>query len=48
MKRAVQRIIEDKLASQIVEGLIKPGDVVEVDAKDNEVELRVKAGAAIK
>ena len=48
MKRAVQRIVEDKLASQIVEGLVKPGDVVEIDAKDGEVELRIKAGAAIK
>jgi ATP-dependent Clp protease ATP-binding subunit ClpC len=48
MKRAVQRIVEDKLASQIVEGLVKPGDVVEIDAKDGEVELKVKAGAAIK
>lgn len=48
MKRAVQRIIEDKLAMQIVEELIKPGDVVEVDAKNDEAELRVRAGAAIK
>lgn len=48
MKRAVQRIIEDDLAGQIVDGLIKPGDVVEIDAKDGKAELRVKAGAAIK
>lgn len=48
MKRAVQRIIEDRLASEIVEGLIKPGDVVEVDAKDGGADLKVKAGAAIK
>ena len=48
MKRAVQRIIEDKLAGQIVEGLIKPGDVAEIDARGDEAEIRVKAGAAIK
>ena len=48
MKRAVQRIIEDKLATDIVEGLIKPGDVVQIDAKEGEADLIVKAGAAIK
>ena len=48
MKRAVQRIIEDKLATDIVEGLIKAGDVVQIDAKEGEADLIVKAGAAIK
>lgn len=48
MKRAVQRIVEDKLALDIVDGLIKPGDIVEVGAKDETVELKIKAGGAIK
>ncbi len=48
MKRAVQRYIEDQLATQIVEELIKPGDSVQVGAKDDEVDLKVKVGATIK
>ena len=43
MKRAVQRLIEDKLATEIVDGMIKPGDIVEVSAKDGLVELKVRA-----
>lgn len=48
MKRAVQRYIEDKLATQMVEELIKPGDTVQIGANDDEVELKVKVGAAVK
>lgn len=47
MKRAVQRLIEDKLASGIVSEMIKPGDIVEVSAKDNDVDLNIKVGATV-
>ncbi len=45
MKRAVQRLIEDKLASEMVSEMIKPGDVVDVSAKDDDIELKIKIGA---
>ena len=48
MKRAVQRLIEDKLATEMVNEMIKPGDTVSVGVKDDEVELKVKVGAGIK
>jgi ATP-dependent Clp protease ATP-binding subunit ClpC len=44
MKRAVQRLIEDKLATEVVSEMIKPGDVVEVSVKDDEIELNIKIG----
>ena len=42
MKRAIQRLIEDKLASEIVLEMIKPGDTVEISAKNGEIELNTK------
>ena len=47
MKRAVQRLIEDKLASGIVSEMIKPGDTVEISAKGGEVDLNIKVGATV-
>jgi ATP-dependent Clp protease ATP-binding subunit ClpC len=44
MKRAIQRLIEDKLASEIVLEMIKPGDTVEISAKNGEIELNIKVG----
>jgi ATP-dependent Clp protease ATP-binding subunit ClpC len=44
MKRAVQRLIEDKLASDMVSEMIKPGDTVEVSVKDDSIELQIKVG----
>lgn len=45
MRRAVQRLIEDPLATQMIEGTIKPGDNVKVSAsKDGKVELKVALG----
>ena len=44
MKRAVQRLIEDKLASEMVSEMIKPGDTVEVSSKDDDIELNIKVG----
>lgn len=48
MKRAVQRLIEDKLATAIVDDMIKPGDTVNIGVKNNEIELKVKVGVVIK
>lgn len=45
MRRAVQRLIEDPLATQMIEGSIKPGDVVKVTtSKDDKIELKVALG----
>lgn len=44
MKRAVQRYIEDKLASDIVSEAIRAGDIVEVSAKNDKIELNIKVG----
>lgn len=45
MRRAIQRLIEDPLATQMIDGSIKSGDTVKVDVdKDNKVELKVALG----
>ncbi len=45
MRRAVQRLIEDSLASDLVDGKIKPGDTVKVNVnKDGKIELKVALG----
>lgn len=45
MKRAVQSLIEDPLANDIIEGSIQPGDTVKVSAsKDDKIELKVALG----
>lgn len=45
MRRAIQRLIEDPLATQMIDGSIKPGDTVKVSVdKDNKVELKVALG----
>jgi ATP-dependent Clp protease ATP-binding subunit ClpB len=51
MKRAIQRLIQDPLAMKILDGEVKPGDdvVVDADAKTGEMKFRretAKAGAA--
>jgi ATP-dependent Clp protease ATP-binding subunit ClpB len=51
MKRAIQRLIQDALAMKILDGEVKPGDsvVVDADAKTGEMRFRsesVKVGAA--
>jgi ATP-dependent Clp protease ATP-binding subunit ClpB len=51
MKRAIQRLIQDALALKILDGEVKPGDsvVVDADAKTGEMRFRgesVKVGAA--
>jgi ATP-dependent Clp protease ATP-binding subunit ClpB len=51
MKRAIQRLIQDPLALKILDGEVKPGDEVAVDADAKTGEMKfecetVKAGAA--
>jgi ATP-dependent Clp protease ATP-binding subunit ClpB len=51
MKRAIQRLIQDPLALKILDGEVKPGDTVVVDADSKTGEMkfnreRAKAGAA--
>jgi ATP-dependent Clp protease ATP-binding subunit ClpB len=51
MKRAIQRLIQDPLALKILDGEVKPGDalVVDADSKSGEMKFkqeRAKAGAA--
>lgn len=45
MRRAIQRLIEDPLATQMIDGSIKPGDTVKVSVdKENKIELKVALG----
>jgi len=51
MKRAIQRLIQDPLALKLLDGEVKPGDTVIVDADPRSDEMKfatetVKAGAA--
>jgi len=39
LRRAIQSMIEDKLAEEMLEGRVKPGDRVVVDAKDEEIKI---------
>lgn len=43
LRRAIQNIVEDKLAEEILDGNIKPGLEAKLVAKDDKVELKVKA-----
>ncbi len=40
LKRAIQRLIEDKISEEILLGNIKAGDVVKVDVEDDQVVVR--------
>ncbi len=42
LRRAIQSILEDKLAEEILDGNIKPGDKAKVTAKDEEIVVKVK------
>lgn len=39
LRRAIQSMIEDKLAEEMLEGRVKPGDKVIVDVKDEEIRI---------
>lgn len=42
LKRAIQNVIEDKLAEEVLSGTIKPGDKVTTGMKNDEIVFRVK------
>jgi len=37
LRRTIQRYIEDKLADILLEGKIKPGEVIKVDVADDDI-----------
>ena len=43
LRRAIQNIVEDKLAEEILDRNIKPGEEAKLVAKNDKVELKVKA-----
>lgn len=43
LRRAIQNLIEDKLAEEILDGNVKIGDVAKITAKDDKVEVKVVA-----
>ena len=48
LKRAIQRLVENPLALELLEGRFAEGDVVRVDAADGELAFeRVRADAAV-
>ncbi len=48
LKRAIQRHVEDELATHIVEGRVKNGDRVRVDARDGTLEFEVVSQSEMK
>ncbi len=46
MKRAIQRLIQDPLAMKILDGEVRPGEEVVVDADLKNDEMKFKSGAA--
>ena len=42
LRRALQTLLEDKLAEEILDGALKPGDSAKVIAKDDKLEIQTK------
>ncbi len=42
LRRAIQSMIEDKLAEEILDGNLKLGDTAKITAKDEKIEIKVK------
>ena len=42
LRRAIQTIIEDKLAEEILDGNLKAGDTAKLTAKDDTIQVKVK------
>ena len=42
LKRAIQNLIEDKMAEEILEGNVKDGDIAKIDYKNNTVVVSVE------
>ena len=43
LRRAIQTILEDKIAEEILDGKLKSGDTAKISAKDGEIKIKVKA-----
>ena len=41
LKRAIQNILEDKLAEEILDGNLKSGDTAKITVKDDEIEVKI-------
>jgi ATP-dependent Clp protease ATP-binding subunit ClpB len=46
LKRAIQTRIENPLAQEILKGAFRPGDLIEVDVRDDEMTFRSRKAAA--
>lgn len=42
LRRAIQNIVEDKIAEEILDGNLKTGEEAKMTAKDDEVQIKVK------
>jgi len=42
LRRAIQNLIEDKLAEEILDGNLKSGDTAKITTKDDEIQVKVK------
>ena len=42
LRRAIQNMLEDKLAEEILDGNLKAGDTAKITAKDEEIQIKVK------
>ena len=42
LRRAIQNMLEDKLAEEILDGNLKSGDTAKITAKDDEIQIKVK------
>ena len=42
LRRAIQTIIEDKLAEEILDGNLKAGDTAKLTAKDDTIQVKIK------
>ncbi|NPV79605.1 MAG: ATP-dependent Clp protease ATP-binding subunit [Firmicutes bacterium] len=45
LKRAIQRLIEDRLSEEMLEGKVKDGDSIRIDAKDGKIVVEPKVAA---
>ncbi len=43
LRRTIQNVVEDKLAEEILDGKIKPGDKAKISAKDDEIVIKTTA-----
>ena len=42
LRRAIQNMIEDKLAEEILDGNLKTGDTAKITTKDDEIQIKIK------